>query len=150
MTNLFTTFSWGTPADRERPLLTTRDGTTFSYADAWHASARIADFLTAAGLEPGDLGTFCAAGYLTIMGRSKDMIISGGLNVCPREVEQAIDALNGVIESAVIGVPHPDFGEGVIAIAVLEPDFAPVEQDMLVTLSGRLANFKRPKRLFFV
>jgi malonyl-CoA/methylmalonyl-CoA synthetase len=78
------------------------------------------------------------------------MIISGGLNVYPREVEQAIDALDGIVESAVIGVPHADFGEGVIAIVVVETGFKPIEPDVIAMLSDQLANFKNPKRLFFV
>jgi len=117
----------------------------------WRLEAETTAEFTADGFfRTGDQGTLCADGYLTIIGRSKDMIISGGLNVYPREVEQAIDALDGVVESAVIGVPHADFGEGVIAIAVVERGFDPIEQDMLATLRGRLANFKSPKRLFFV
>ena len=117
----------------------------------WRLETKTAAEFTADGFfRTGDQGTLCDDGYLTIMGRSKDMIISGGLNVYPREVEQAIDELDGIIESAVIGVPHADFGEGVIAIAVVEPGFEPSEQDMIAQLRGRLANFKRPKRLLFV
>ncbi|MAF84263.1 MAG: AMP-binding protein [Gammaproteobacteria bacterium] len=117
----------------------------------WRLKSKTADDFTTDGFfRTGDQGTFCADGYLTIMGRSKDMIISGGLNVYPREVEQVIDELNGIVESAVIGVPHADFGEGVIAIAVVEPGFNTCESDLMTTLRERLANFKRPKRLFFV
>ncbi len=117
----------------------------------WRLEDKTAAGFTADGFfRTGDQGVLCDQGYLTIMGRSKDMIISGGLNVYPREVEQAIDKLNGVAESAVIGVPHADFGEGVVAIVVAEPGFEFVEQDMLATLREQLANFKRPKRLFFV
>jgi len=113
-----------------------------------------AEFTTDGFFRTGDQGCLADNGYLTIIGRSKDMIISGGLNIYPREVEQAIDALDGVVESAVVGVPHADFGEGVIAIAVIEDaqDAAAdsAEQDMIVALRKRLANFKVPKRLFFV
>ncbi len=110
----------------------------------------IAEFTADGFFCSGDQGTFDDDGYLTILGRNKDMIISGGLNVYPREVEQVIDALDGITESAVIGVPHADFGEGVIAIVVVETGFKLVEQEVVATLRKRLANFKNPKRLFFV
>jgi len=117
----------------------------------WRLEEKTAAEFTADGFfRTGDQGTFSDDGYLTIMGRNKDMIISGGLNVYPREVEQAIDQLDGVVESAVIGVPHADFGEGVIAVVVIEPGFEAAEQDMMAILRERLANFKSPKRLFFV
>jgi malonyl-CoA/methylmalonyl-CoA synthetase len=116
----------------------------------WRLESTTTDNFTADGFfRTGDQGFFCADGYLTIMGRSKDMIISGGLNVYPREIEQVIDELNGIVESAVIGIPHADFGESVIAIVVTEPGFNASESDMMATLRKRLANFKRPKRLFF-
>lgn len=117
----------------------------------WRQENKTAEEFTTDGFfRTGDQGHFGDNGYLTIMGRSKDMIISGGLNVYPREVEQVIDKLEGVVESAVIGVPHADFGEGVVAIVVAEPGFDLVEQDMIAALRERLANFKTPKRLFFV
>jgi malonyl-CoA/methylmalonyl-CoA synthetase len=89
----------------------------------------------------GDLGRFDADGYLEIVGRAKDLIISGGLNVYPKEVEEALDALPGVTESAVIGVPHPDFGEGIVA--VYTGSAKPAELDG--ALAEHLAGFKRPK-----
>ena len=98
----------------------------------------------------GDLGKLDAAGYLHIVGRGKDLIISGGFNVYPKEVESEIDALSGVVESAVIGVPHPDFGEAVVALVVAEPGIAPDPQAMLATLSGRLAKYKLPKAILIV
>jgi malonyl-CoA/methylmalonyl-CoA synthetase len=98
----------------------------------------------------GDLGRFDSDGYLHIVGRAKDLVISGGFNVYPKEVEAEIDAIDGVLESAVIGLPHPDFGEGVTAVVVLRPGAAATEKDMLASLEGRLAGFKRPKRVFFV
>ena len=82
-------------------------------------------------------------GYVTIVGRSKDLIISGGLNVYPKEIEQAIDALPGVIESAVIGVPHPDFGEAVVAVLTARRD----PGDVAGALRGRLAGFKLPRHV---
>ena len=98
----------------------------------------------------GDLATRDAEGYVTIVGRAKDLIISGGLNVYPKEVEEAIDALPGVAESAVVGVPHPDFGEGVVAVVVPEPGAVLDEAAVLAGVAGELARFKQPKRVFFV
>jgi len=96
----------------------------------------------------GDLGRVDADGYVTIVGRAKDLIISGGFNVYPKEIEEAIDALPGVLESAVIGLPHPDFGEAVVAVVVPDPGAAPEEGAVLAALSDRLARFKQPKRVF--
>jgi malonyl-CoA/methylmalonyl-CoA synthetase len=98
----------------------------------------------------GDLGVVNARGYVSIVGRGKDLIISGGLNVYPKEVEGEIDALAGVEESAVFGTPHPDFGEGVTAAVVLKPGAALTEAEVIAALSARLARFKLPKRVFFV
>ncbi len=98
----------------------------------------------------GDLGRFDEDGYLHIVGRGKDLIISGGLNVYPKEVEAEIDALPGVRESAVIGAPHPDFGEAVTAIVVPEPGADLDEARLISALAERLAKFKRPKRAIFV
>ncbi len=92
----------------------------------------------------GDLGSLAGDGRLTIVGRSKDLIISGGYNVYPREVEAALDALDEVVESTVIGVPHPDFGEAVVAVLV--PAAEPLELGALrAALSQHLARFKHPK-----
>ena len=98
----------------------------------------------------GDLGKVDERGYVHIVGRAKDLIISGGFNVYPKEVESEIDALPGVVESAVVGVPHPDFGEGVTAVVVREPGAAIDEGAILSALEDRLAKFKLPKRVFFV
>jgi malonyl-CoA/methylmalonyl-CoA synthetase len=96
----------------------------------------------------GDLGRIDAAGYLHIVGRSKDVIITGGFNVYPREVEAEIDALPGVLESAVFGVPHPDFGEGVSAVVVPQAGAAaPSEGQIVASLRERLAGYKCPKRV---
>ena len=97
----------------------------------------------------GDLGQVDADGYLQIVGRGKDLIISGGFNVYPKEVETVIDEIDGVVESAVIGVPHADFGEGVVAVVVPTPGTAPDEAAVLDALSDRLARFKQPKRVVF-
>ena len=96
----------------------------------------------------GDLGKIDARGYVHIVGRGKDLIISGGYNVYPKEIEGEIDALPGVVESAVIGLPHPDFGEGVTAVVVAGSD-APDEATVLKALEGRLARYKCPKRVLF-
>jgi malonyl-CoA/methylmalonyl-CoA synthetase len=98
----------------------------------------------------GDLGKRDARGYLYIVGRGKDLIITGGYNVYPIEVEMEIDALPGVQESAVIGVPHPDFGEGVTAVVALRSNAAVDEATVRSALEQRLARFKLPKRIVFV
>jgi malonyl-CoA/methylmalonyl-CoA synthetase len=97
----------------------------------------------------GDLGRIGADGYVTIVGRAKDLIISGGLNVYPKEVESVIDDLPGVVESAVIGVPHPDFGEAVSAVVVGAPGAALDEAVVIAAVRERLAGFKVPKRVWF-
>jgi len=97
----------------------------------------------------GDLGLIDARGYVHIVGRGKDLVISGGYNIYPKEVETVIDDLPGVLESAVIGVPHPDFGEGVTAVIVLEPGAALDEKAVLQHLKGKLARYKQPKRVLF-
>jgi malonyl-CoA/methylmalonyl-CoA synthetase len=97
----------------------------------------------------GDLGVIDDQGYVAIVGRGKDLVISGGFNVYPKEVEDEIDALPGVVESAVIGVAHPDFGEGVTAV-VVKKDGALAEKDVIAALKQRLAAYKLPKRVLFV
>ncbi|MCS0504519.1 malonate--CoA ligase [Ancylobacter mangrovi] len=98
----------------------------------------------------GDLGKIDEQGYVHIVGRGKDLVITGGFNVYPKEVEGEIDALPGVLESAVIGVPHPDFGEGVTAVVVPAGNADLSEQAIQKALESRLARFKQPKRVFFV
>ena len=98
----------------------------------------------------GDLGRIDETGYVHILGRGKDLVISGGFNVYPKEVESEIDALEGVIESAVIGVPHIDFGEGVTAVVVAAKGAALEEDAIIAALEVRLAKFKLPKRVLFV
>ncbi len=98
----------------------------------------------------GDLGTVDARGYVSIVGRGKDLIITGGLNVYPKEVESAIDAIDGVMESAVIGLPHADLGEAVTAVIVAVPGAEPSETAVLRSLEARLARFKLPKRVMLV
>lgn len=98
----------------------------------------------------GDLGKIDAKGYVHILGRGKDLVISGGFNVYPKEIESEIDAMPGVIESAVIGVPHADFGEGVTAVVVCDKAAKVDEASVLKALDGRLAKFKMPKRVIVV
>lgn len=98
----------------------------------------------------GDLGKVDGAGYVHIVGRGKDLVITGGFNVYPKEVEGEIDAIPGVLESAVIGLPHPDFGEGVTAVVVRTKDARLTEAEVHAALESRLAKFKLPKRVFFV
>ena len=98
----------------------------------------------------GDLGKIDDRGYVHIVGRGKDLVISGGFNVYPKEIESEIDAMPGVIEAAVIGVPHADFGEGVTAVVVREKGAELDEQTVLKGLDGKLAKFKMPKRVIFV
>lgn len=116
----------------------------------WRMPEKTAEEFTADGwFKTGDVGQFDALGYLSIVGRSKDLIISGGYNVYPAEVESHLNDVPGVAESAVIGVPHPDFGEGVVAVVVPQ-DGAVLEESALVErLKGLIANYKVPKRVLF-
>jgi malonyl-CoA/methylmalonyl-CoA synthetase len=98
----------------------------------------------------GDVAVCSADGRVSIVGRAKDLIISGGMNVYPKEIELLIDVVPGVRESAVIGVPHSDFGEAVVAIVTRDHPSLPDEKAVLAALNGRLARFKQPKRVIFV
>jgi malonyl-CoA/methylmalonyl-CoA synthetase len=98
----------------------------------------------------GDLGKIDGNGYVHILGRGKDLVISGGFNVYPKEIESEIDAMPGVVESAVIGLPHADFGEGVTAVVVCDKNAKVDETSVLQALDGRLAKFKMPKRVIVV
>jgi malonyl-CoA/methylmalonyl-CoA synthetase len=95
----------------------------------------------------GDLGFIDKDGYLTIVGRARDVVISGGFNIYPKEVELALDDLPGILESAVIGVPHPDFGEAVVAVLVPEPGAAIDPRSIQAALAPQLARFKQPKHI---
>jgi malonyl-CoA/methylmalonyl-CoA synthetase len=117
-------------------------------AGYWRDPAKTAAAFTPDGwFRTGDLGRLDRQGYLWLVGRSADLIISGGLNVYPAEVEAAIDAAPGVIESAVIGLPHPDLGEAVTAVVVAEPGLS--AEAIAADLEARLASFKRPRRILF-
>ncbi len=93
----------------------------------------------------GDLGRLDSDGRLWLVGREKDLIISGGLNVYPKEVELCLDSIDGVRETAVIGVPHPDFGEAVVAVCVMDGGLALVEAELQAAIADTLARFKQPK-----
>jgi len=97
------------------------------------------------------VGKIDAQGYVHIVGRAKDLVICGGFNVYPKEIETVLDAIDGVVESAVIGLPHPDFGEAVAAIIQKQPGRDDVtEASIIAHVKGELANFKVPKRVWFV
>jgi malonyl-CoA/methylmalonyl-CoA synthetase len=96
----------------------------------------------------GDVGKIDAQGVVSIVGRSKDLIISGGYNVYPAEIEGLLNEQAGVAESAVIGVPHADFGEAVVAVVVAKPGVALDAAALVAELKRRIANFKVPKRVF--
>jgi malonyl-CoA/methylmalonyl-CoA synthetase len=98
----------------------------------------------------GDVATQEPDGRVTLVGRAKDLIIVGGLNIYPKEIEEAIDALPGVDESAVIGVPHPDMGEGVVAVVVPQKGATVTEDGVRAALEGQLARFKQPRRVIVV
>jgi malonyl-CoA/methylmalonyl-CoA synthetase len=118
----------------------------------WQMPEKTAEELSADGwFLTGDLATRDAEGYVTIVGRAKDLIITGGFNVYPKEIEGLIDDLPGVVESAVIGVPHPDFGEAVVAVVVPEGAANPVATETAIraALEKNLAKFKQPKEIIF-
>jgi malonyl-CoA/methylmalonyl-CoA synthetase len=112
---------------------------------------KTAEEFTADGwFRTGDVGQLAADGFLTIVGRSKDLVITGGYNVYPAEIESLLNELPGVAESAVVGVPHPDFGEAVVAVVVARPGATPEPAALVAALKGRIAGFKVPKQLFVV
>jgi malonyl-CoA/methylmalonyl-CoA synthetase len=119
----------------------------------WRNPAKTAEAFTADGyFITGDIGRQDPDGRLWLSGRSSDMIISGGLNVYPKEIELVLDEMDGVVESAVIGLPHADFGEAVTAVVAVggSGKTALTEAMVLDHLAGRLARFKQPKRVMFV
>jgi malonyl-CoA/methylmalonyl-CoA synthetase len=121
------------------------------FAGYWQDPVKTRSEFTADGFfRTGDLGRIDRDGYVYIVGRAKDLVISGGYNVYPKEVESELDALPGVLESAVFGVAHPDFGEGVTAAVVLEPGAGLSEAQILEAIRPRLARYKLPKRVVFL
>jgi Acyl-CoA synthetases (AMP-forming)/AMP-acid ligases II len=109
------------------------------------------EFTSDGYFKTGDMGMADVKGYFSIVGRSKDLVICGGYNVYPKEIELLIDELPDVVESAVIGLPHPDFGEAVVAVIVPKKGGnALTEESVIASLKQQLANFKVPKRVYFV
>lgn len=116
------------------------------FAGYWQMPEKTAEELRPDGwFITGDLGTVDADGYVTIVGRAKDLVITGGFNVYPVEVEAELDAQPGVLESAVVGLPHPDFGEAVFAVLVPQKGVTLDAETVLAGLKDRLARFKQPK-----
>jgi malonyl-CoA/methylmalonyl-CoA synthetase len=108
------------------------------------------DFTEEGFFNTGDKARISEDDYVTIVGRAKDMIISGGLNVYPKEIELHLDSIDGVLESAVVGTPHPDFGEAVVAFIVTDGSKSLSEVDVVSACRGQLANFKVPKHVVFI
>ena len=118
----------------------------------WRMPDKTAEEFTPDGFfKTGDMATLDDDGYISIVGRGKDMVITGGFNVYPKEIELEIDELDGVIESAVIGVPHQDFGEAVTAVVTRDASNTDcTEENIITSLKPKLANYKIPKRILFV
>ena len=115
----------------------------------WRMPEKTKEEFTADGFfKTGDVGRIDARGYITIVGRSKDLIISGGYNVYPAEIEGYINELPGVAESALVGVPHPDFGEVGVAVVIAKTGASLLPDAVIACLKSKLANFKIPKRCF--
>ena len=121
------------------------------FSGYWQMPEKTREEFTADGwFRTGDVGRWDANGYLSIVGRSKDLIISGGYNVYPKEIESWLDDMPGVFESAVIGVPHRDFGEAVTAVVVPQPGASLDEAALIAALKQKIASFKVPKRIHVV
>jgi malonyl-CoA/methylmalonyl-CoA synthetase len=121
------------------------------FAGYWRMPEKTREEFTADGwFRTGDVGALDADGVLTLVGRSKDLVISGGFNVYPAEIEGRINELAGVAESAVVGVPHPDFGEAVVAVVVPRPGAALDPQELTRSLKSAIAGFKVPKHVRIV
>jgi malonyl-CoA/methylmalonyl-CoA synthetase len=117
----------------------------------WRMPEKTREEFTSDGwFKTGDVGQIDKQGYVTIVGRSKDLIISGGYNVYPAEIEGYINDMPGVAESAVVGVPHPDFGEVGVAVLTLKSGAALEPEAVIASLKAKLANFKIPKRCYVV
>jgi malonyl-CoA/methylmalonyl-CoA synthetase len=121
------------------------------FAGYWRDEAKTLSEFTADGwFKTGDVGKIDRNGYVHIVGRAKDLVISGGYNVYPKEVETELDAIEGVLESAVFGVPHPDFGEGVTAVVVAKAGAQLAEKALVESVKARLARYKVPKRILVI
>jgi malonyl-CoA/methylmalonyl-CoA synthetase len=139
--------------DKDRPLPAGQAGHVQAkgpgvFRGYWRLPQRTADDFTGdLWFRTGDLGVLDAEGELTLVGRSKDVVISGGCNVYPAEVEGPLDELPGVVESAVFGVPHPDLGEGVVAVVVPAPGAQLDAAALIAALKERIAGYQVPKRI---
>ena len=121
------------------------------FAGYWNMPEKTAEDMRPGGwFATGDIGTVDADGYYTIVGRSKDLIISGGYNIYPKEIETLVDAVPGVAESAVFGVPHPDFGESVAVAVVRLPGSDLTDEDLLAVVTPDLARYKHPRHIHFL
>ncbi len=121
------------------------------FSGYWRMPEKTAEEFTADGwFKTGDVGKVDERSYVTIVGRSKDLIISGGYNVYPAEIEGAINEMPGIAESALVGVPHPDFGEVGVAVVIARPGAMVQPEAVIADLKSKLANFKIPKRCFVV
>jgi malonyl-CoA/methylmalonyl-CoA synthetase len=121
------------------------------FAGYWRMPEKTKEEFTADGFfKTGDVGKIDGLGYITIVGRSKDLIISGGYNVYPAEIEGFINEMAGVAESALVGVPHPDFGEVGVAVVTVKTGASVDGEAIVAELKAKLANFKIPKRCFIV
>jgi malonyl-CoA/methylmalonyl-CoA synthetase len=121
------------------------------FSGYWRMPEKTREEFTQDGyFKTGDVGKVDERGYITIVGRSKDLIISGGYNVYPAEIEGYINEMKGVAESAVVGVPHPDFGEVGVAVVIAKPGATVSPDAIIAELKAKLANFKIPKKCFVV
>ncbi len=117
----------------------------------WRMPEKTAEEFTADGFfKTGDVGKYDERGYITIVGRSKDLIISGGYNVYPAEIEGYLNDLPGVEESAVVGIPHPDFGEVGVALLIAKQGIVLDPANIISSMKANLANFKIPKQCFVI
>lgn len=121
------------------------------FSGYWRMPEKSAEEFAEGGwFKTGDIAMIDADGYVHLVGRAKDLIISGGFNVYPKEIEELIDDMPEVLESAIVGVPHADFGEAGVAVVVLRPGRTLDEAELISRVKAKLANYKVPKRAFFV
>jgi malonyl-CoA/methylmalonyl-CoA synthetase len=121
------------------------------FSGYWRMPEKSAEEFAEGGwFKTGDIAMIDADGYVHLVGRAKDLIISGGFNVYPKEIEELIDDMPEVLESAIVGVPHADFGEAGVAVVVLRSGQVIGEAELISRVKSKLANYKVPKRAFFV
>jgi malonyl-CoA/methylmalonyl-CoA synthetase len=121
------------------------------FSGYWRMPEKTAEEFTTDGyFKTGDVGLIDAQGFVSIVGRSKDLYISGGYNVYPAEIEGFMNALPGVLETAIVGVPDPDFGEVGVAVVIARPGVQLQAADLLAQLKTQVARFKVPKRCYVV